>query len=337
MASNRPLTPSELIPLLEMLAEHLKGGVAPAEALACIAEDSPYRVHRKLVRSLAAAIGGGASLRDAMLKQADAFGPATIKYLELHRDGDLAQDCKALADFFAQRRTLDERVFYLNAFQTLTVWVVLLVMAFILVFVIPAFKEVFLSFGADLPSLTLFIITLSDAAIYGGWILIPLWIFRRRIRTALPKLAVALDRIPLLLPAARRKQSLVVASGVLDTLAFLEQQGCAPVEALRVAGASISNAALRQGWQQVIRAVEAGQPWAEAMAGAPVVPRSIRAQCKIASLAAVAERNRELANIAVGLYGTRSSAVVSIVLGVFIGLIIIGMYLPIFKLGSVVG
>jgi type IV pilus assembly protein PilC len=328
----RQATPA---PFFDMLATHLEGGVAPPEALACMAEDAPLRALRKLAARLGVRLEKE-SLRDALANEPVVASPVVARYLKDCPEDRLPAALREISRFYEQRRALDERYVYLTTIQKTTAWLTVIVFLGVMVLVVPAFKEVFSSFGADLPALTLWIVTVSDVVVGGGWVIFVLFLFRHVIFRRVPPAERWLDRVFMRLPGAQRKQMVVAASTALDGASFLERNGVPRDEALRLGAQSVGNSYLRHGWEKLAATMAAGTPWGECLRSSAVVPRSVKAQGGL-PWGDAADKTRKLASATVAIYGERSSAAAYIVVGVVVGLLVIGLYLPIFQLGSVVG
>jgi type IV pilus assembly protein PilC len=325
------------------LSSHLKAGVPVGEALACIAEDAP----RPAVRKLAAIIGGdlakGTSIDVALKRQDELLGPVIAERLVAINTDSLEQVSNEIAEFLTKRAGIDQRIAYLNSWQKLTLVVAALMTFIILVFVAPAFKEVFASFGGELPAPTLFIIEVSDFVGEGWWIILLLWggtlIANRRI----PAVARAIGGLSLRLPGIGRKQRMVAAALVMDSAAFLAHRGMGSADAMRCAAGALDNANLRASWEQVAGKLDGGVSLADALQTSGIAPRSLVAHARavpdasVSSLDEIVAANRDSAAWFVAAYGQRSRQVVTVILGIFVALLVIGLYLPIFKLGSVVG
>lgn len=329
------MTPARSMLFFDLLATHLEGGMTPAEALACIAEDSPERAHRRLAKRLSGQLGQ-ASLREALTRQGTLLPPVVVRYLGTCADADLAAGLRELAAYCATRRTLDERYVHLNGIQRATVWLCAAMFFGIMILVVPVFKDVFSGFGSDLPAFTRGIIAVSDFVLDGGWLLLVLFALRRPISRRFPTVAQVVDRALMVWPGVRRKQSLVATSMVLDGALFLEKHGVARGDAVATAAAGLDNAWLRLTWEKLARALAGGASWPDSLRGADAVPRSVRGHAA-GDIAGVAEKTRELATTSVAIYAERSSLLVYVVVGIVIAIMVVGMYLPIFKLGSAVG
>lgn len=337
------LSGAELAPFFAQLALHLRAGVAAGEALKCIADEATQPRIRRLATAMHATLASGTPATVAFEQQAGRFGAVIAGRLkQAQSDEDFAAATADIATFLDQRKTLDQRIAYLSAWERLTAIVAVVLLGGILVFVIPSFKEVFSSFGSELPALTQMIVGCSDLVVAYWYLLLLAWAGIHFGRKRVAAFAVAWDGLFLGLPMIGRRQKIVAAAMLADSTLFLERSGIPVAEAMRCALADVDNAALRKGWQAGAAALETGATWESALTASGVAPLSLLAHARRmpdqtpAALAGVVAANREAASAFVSGYSGWISRTFSILLGIFIALLVIGMYLPIFKLGSVV-
>lgn len=343
MFANKTIPSDELAFFFKQLSNHLKGGVSMDEALACIVEESTPKMVRWLAVALAADLLGGVTIEAAFSKQAERFGPVIARRIAAAPPGSIEQTSADIAEFLRRRTGLDERITYLDAWQKLTVVIAVLVTSLIVVFVAPAFAETFRSFGGDLPEPTRLVFALSEIIADWWWVLLLIGVAFLVARQRVPAVALAWGKLALALPGVGRKTAFVGAAMVVDAAAFLAHQGIGAGDSVRCAAASLRNARLSQLWNEVAAKLDAGKSWAEALSNSAAAPRSLVAHCKtmpdasLANLQSIVDANREVASEFVAGYGQKSRRVVSVALGVLIGFLLISLYLPIFKLGAVVG
>jgi type IV pilus assembly protein PilC len=336
----RQLPNPELAGFFHLLAIHTSAGLPAKTAFACLAQELPTGRSRRLASRIHARLQNGQAL-DAALALERCWGPVTKLHLQGVSDDALAVRARALADFLARRNGLDERIAYLNAWQKATLFIAFMLASTIMIFVIPAFKEVFASFGGELPALTQFIIAISDLFVESWYLVLAAWLLYRLARKFIPRLDRALGLAVLKLPAVGRKQRIVASAGVLDAAAFLESQGHDSANSIRCAATTLRNPSQRHDWLAVAAKVESGESVGRILGSATVVPLSVASHAALSGegsltqLRPVVDSCREMAVEFVRLYAEKSRLVSTITLSVLLGLLIIGVYLPIFKLGSV--
>jgi type IV pilus assembly protein PilC len=226
--------------------------------------------------------------------------------------------------------------------------VAFVVLVVIMVKVIPAFKEVFSSFGADLPAPTLAVIAMSEFFVSywlvmfgtlagGGYILYQSW--RRS-----PKVQMVVDRLLLRLPLFGDLINKSVIARWTRTLATMFAAGVPLVEALDSVGGAAGNAVFAEATQRIQRDVSTGSALTTSMLASGVFPNMVIQMASIGEesgsldhmLGKSAEFYEEEVDDMVKGLSSLMEPLIIVILGVIIGGIVVAMYLPIFKIGAVV-
>jgi type IV pilus assembly protein PilC len=226
--------------------------------------------------------------------------------------------------------------------------VAVVITAVIMIFVIPAFKQVFANFGADLPGPTLVVMAISDFvveywyAIFGGLglaIYTFFWTWKRSL-----KMQIVMDRLLLKLPVFGHLVRISCIARWARTLATMFAAGVPLVEALEsVAGAS-GNYEYYIATKKIQSEVSTGSSLTSSMQGTEVFPNMVIQMVSIgeeagsldAMLSKVADFFEAEVDDAVEALSSLMEPIIMVVLGVLIGGMVIAMYLPIFKMGQVV-
>ncbi len=226
--------------------------------------------------------------------------------------------------------------------------VAFVVLSVIMIFVIPAFKEVFTSFGADLPTPTLIVIAISEFfvaywwaifGVIGGGVYFFLQSWKRSVG-----MQRAMDRLLLRVPVFG---SLVNKSAVARwtrTLSTMFAAGVPLVEALDSVGGASGNAVFADATEKIQRDVSTGAALTTSMQSTGVFPTMVLQMCAIGEesgaldqmLGKAAEFYEDEVDEAVKGLSSLMEPFIIVILGTLIGGIVVAMYLPIFKLGQVV-
>jgi type IV pilus assembly protein PilC len=226
--------------------------------------------------------------------------------------------------------------------------VAFVVLAVIMIFVIPAFKQVFSSFGADLPAPTLAVMWLSDQFVQYWWLLFGVMIggsyfFMQTWRRS-EKMQVAMDRLFLRIPVFGELIRKAVLARWTRTLSTMFGAGVPLVEALDSVGGAAGNAVYRIATEQIQKEVSTGTSLTMAMQNTAVFPTMVLQMASIGEesgsldhmLAKAAEFYEDEVDEMVKGLSSLMEPFIIVILGVLIGGIVVSMYLPIFKLGAVV-
>jgi type IV pilus assembly protein PilC len=226
--------------------------------------------------------------------------------------------------------------------------VAFIITAVIMIFVIPAFKQVFTSFGADLPAPTLFVMGLSDffveywylifgIAIGGVWGFFELWKRSEAVQIAMDR---TLLRAPIFGDIVRKS----VIARWTRTLSTMFAAGVPLVEALDSVGGASGNYVYKIATKQIQQEVSTGTSLTAAMGNANVFPNMVVQMASIGEesgsldhmLSKVADFFEAEVDDAVDALSSLMEPLIMVVLGVLIGGMVVAMYLPIFKLGQAV-
>ena len=226
--------------------------------------------------------------------------------------------------------------------------VAFVITAVIMIFVIPAFKQVFTSFGADLPAPTLLVMAISDFFVEYWWLIFGsffggAWAFFYTWKRS-ETMQIALDRfflkIPIFGPLIRK----AVIARWTRTLSTMFAAGVPLVESLDSVGGAAGNYMYKMGTRQIQSEVSTGTSLTNAMQSSELFPNMVTQMVAIGEesgaldsmLGKVADFFEAEVDDAVSALSSLMEPLIMVVLGVLIGGMVIAMYLPIFKLGGVV-
>jgi len=226
--------------------------------------------------------------------------------------------------------------------------VAIVVTAVIMIFVIPVFKDLFKSFGADLPGPTQFVITISDWFVGNWWWLLPgiiggTWFFFYSWRTS-TTMQKFMDRMALRLPVfgdVIRKASI---ARWCRTLSTMFAAGVPLVEALDSVAGAAGNYVYYEATQKIRAEVSSGTALTMAMTNSNVFPSMVLQMVAIGEesgsldgmLSKVADFFEQEVDEAVDSLASLMEPMIMVVLGGLIGGIVVAMYLPIFKMGQAI-
>ena len=227
--------------------------------------------------------------------------------------------------------------------------VAFIITAVIMIFVIPAFKEVFNSFGADLPAPTLFVIAISDFFVEWWWLIFGaigggLYAFFAAWKRS-EKVQMIMDRFLLRLPIFGEIIRKAVIARWTRTLSTMFAAGVPLVESLESVGGASGNHIYKMATRQIQSDVSTGTSLTNAMQDATVFPNMVTQMVAIGEesgaldsmLGKVADFFEQEVDDSVEAMSSLMEPIIMVVLGTLIGGMVIAMYLPLFKLGAVVG
>ncbi len=331
------------------LATMMKAGVPLLQAFDIVGRGHANASVSKLLNDVRSDIETGSSLNQAFRKYPLYFDPL---FCNLVSAGEQAGILDSLLDRLA---TYKEKILAIKSkiksalFYPVAVLAVgFIVTAVIMIFVIPAFKSVFSSFGADLPAPTLVVIAISDFFVQWWWLIFGLlfgglYFFFQAWRRS-PKIQAFMDRVLLQAPIFGelvRKSSIARWT---RTLATMFAAGVPLVEALDSVGGASGNWVYAEATKKVQGDVSTGVSLTNAMQNTNVFPNMVIQMVSIGEesgsldsmLSKVADFFEAEVDDAVDALSSLIEPLIIVVLGVLVGGMVVAMYLPIFKLGQVV-
>jgi type IV pilus assembly protein PilC len=347
--SGKKITEKDITIFTRQLAVMMKAGVPLLQAFDIVGRGHSNPSVGKLLLDIKTDVETGSSLSQAFRKYPRYFDAL---FCNLVGAGEAAGILDTLLDRLA---TYKEKILAIKGkiksalFYPISIVVVALVVtAVIMIFVIPVFKDLFKSFGADLPGPTLFVMTLSDWFIGNWWWLFPgiiggVWFFFYSWRTS-KTMQMFMDRMFLRVPVFGEVIRKATIARWCRTLSTMFAAGVPLVEALdSVAGAS-GNYVYYEATKKIQNEVSTGTALTTAMTNANVFPSMVLQMCAIGEesgaldsmLSKVADFFEQEVDEAVDSLASLMEPMIMVVLGGLIGGIVVAMYLPIFKMGQAI-
>jgi type IV pilus assembly protein PilC len=331
------------------LATMMKAGVPLLQAFDIVARGSTNPRLTKLLTEIRTDVETGTSLSVAFRKHPMQFNALYCNLVEAGEQGGiLEQLLERLAIYEEKTLALKQKIKSALIYPVAVLVVAFVVLTIIMIFVIPSFKEVFTSFGADLPAPTLAVMWMSEQFVKywyiifgvllgGGYFFIQSW---KRSE----KMQMTMDRLLLKAPVFGDLIRKSVLARWTRTLSTMFGAGVPLVEALDSVGGASGNAVYAQATEQIQREVSTGTALTMAMQNTGVFPTMVLQMASIGEesgsldhmLGKAAEFYEEEVDEMVKGLSSLMEPFIIVILGVLIGGIVVSMYLPIFKLGSVV-
>lgn len=348
-SGGRSIKQKDIAIFTRQLATMMKAGVPLLQAFDIVARGASNPRLTKLLNDIRGDVETGTSLSAAFRKHPMYFDSL---YCNLVEAGEAGGILEALLDRLAiyQEKTmaLKSKIKSALMYPIAVIVVAFIVLTVIMIWVIPAFKEVFTSFGADLPAPTLFVMAISEFFVKYWYIIFGLlfgglyFFFQAWKRSE--KVQMAMDRLLLRIPVFGDLINKSVIARWTRTLSTMFAAGVPLVEALDSVGGASGNAVYAQATEQIQRDVSTGSALTTSMTATGVFPTMVLQMAAIGEesgsldhmLAKAAEFFEEEVDDMVKGLSSLMEPFIIVVLGVLIGGIVVSMYLPIFKLGSVV-
>jgi type IV pilus assembly protein PilC len=349
MSGGGSIKPKDIAIFTRQLATMMKAGVPLLQSFDIVARGSTNPRVTKLLNDIRGDVETGTSLSQAFRKHPLYFDAL---YCNLVEAGEAAGILEALLDRLAtyQEKTIaiKQKIKSALTYPIAVLVVAFVVVSVIMIYVIPAFKEVFTSFGADLPAPTLFVMAMSEIFVSYWWAIFGtigggLYFFFQTWKRSVP-MQRKMDRLLLKMPVFG---SLLYKSAVARwtrTLSTMFAAGVPLVEALDSVGGAAGNAVFADATEQIQKDVSTGTSLTMAMQTSNIFPVMVLQMTAIGEesgsldqmLGKSADFFEEEVDEAVKALSSLMEPFIIVILGTIIGGIVVSMYLPIFKLGQVV-
>lgn len=349
-AAGSPVGAKDIAFFSRQMAIMMKSGVPIVSALEIIGSGHKNPRMRKLVESIRTDIEGGSSLYEAISRHPVQFDEL---YRNLVRAGEGAGVLETVLDTIASYKenieALKGKIKKALFYPTMVVVVALLVSSILLIWVVPQFEDVFRGFGAELPAFTQMIVAMSRFMVSWWWLILAVsvgsvigFIFAYKRS---PKMQHTMDRLILKVPVIGQIMNNSAIARFARTTAVTFKAGVPLVEALGIVAGATGNKVYEEAVLRMRDDVSVGYPVNMAMKQVNLFPHMVVQMTGIGEEAGaldtmlfkVAEYYEQEVNNAVDALSSLLEPMIMVFIGTIVGGMVIGMYLPIFKLGAVVG
>ena len=343
------VTEKDLTLFTRQLATMLRAGVPLLQSFDIVGKGASNAAVGRLLMDIKAEVETGSSLNQAFRKHPLHFDSLYCNLIEAgEQAGILEAILERLATYKEKILAIKSKIKSALFYPVSVIVVAFIVMAVIMLFVIPSFKSVFKSFGADLPAPTLFVIAISDAFVAYWYIIfgalgLGLFTFFYTWKRS-EKMQMVMDRLFLRLPIFGEVIRKATMARWTRTLSTMFAAGVPLVEALTSVGGAAGNHVYKVATQQIQNEVSTGTSLTVAMQNSNVFPSMVIQMVSIGEesgaldgmLGKVADFFEQEVDDAVEALSSLMEPIIMVVLGTLIGGMVIAMYLPIFKMGQAV-
>jgi len=348
-ASGSAISPNEVAGFTRQLATMLRAGVPLLQCFDVVGRGHGNPRMVRLLNDIRSDVETGTSLSIAFGKYPANFNSL---YCNLVAAGETAGILDALLDrlanYMEKTEAMKSKIKSALTYPAAVLVVACIVIGIIMVVVIPAFENVFSSFGADLPGPTLFVMAISEFFVAYWWLMIGFgwagsyvlsrtWQHNKRFQNLT-------DRWSLKLPVFGTLLEKVCIARWTRTLSTMVASGVPLMDALELTGGTTGNSVYEQATFTIQQEVSAGVSLNAAMASVGVFPNMVVQMCAIGEesgsldhmLGKSADFFEAEVDQKVAALASLMEPFIIVILGSLIGGIVISMYLPIFELGQVI-
>lgn len=331
------------------LATMMRAGVPLLQSFDIVARGNPNPNITKLLSNIRADVETGTSLSAAFRKYPMYFDNLYCNLVEAgEAAGILDSLLDRLATYIEKIEAVKSKVKSALMYPVAVIVVAAIVLTVIMLWVIPAFKEVFSNFGAELPAPTLIVMGMSDFVVQWFWLIAIVLggggYFAYQAWRRSEKVQILVDQALLKLPIFGELVYMSTVARWTRTLSTMFAAGVPLVESLDAVGGASGNYVYRKATEAIQKDVSSGGSLSAAMASTNVFPTMVVQMTTIGEesgaldhmLGKAADYYEAEVDTKVEGLSTLLEPIIIVVLGLLIGGIVVSMYLPIFKLGQVV-
>jgi type IV pilus assembly protein PilC len=323
-------------------------GLPIAQCLTILGEQSESKTLREVTANIARDVEGGATLADSFRKYPRTFDDLFTNMIQVGESGGVLDVVlQRLSGYIEKAAALKRKVKSAMVYPITIISVAVLVIIFMMTFVIPTFAQMFANMGADLPLPTQIVLWMSSftrryilvilAAIAGF-----IYALRRYYRT--DQGSQVIDAFMLKVPVIGVLVRKVAVARFTRTLGTLISSGVPILEGLRITARSAGNRVVEKAVMQARAAVTAGRTLAEPLKASPVFPPMVVHMISVGEntgaldqmLNKIADFYDDEVDAAVSALTALLEPLMIVFLGVIVGGLVVAMYLPIFRMVTLI-
>ena len=348
--SGGKVTNEDIAVFARQLATMMSAGIPMVQAFEIIGNGHEKPAVQKLILDIKASVEGGSTLHESLAKFPLYFDDLFVNLVEAgEQAGALESLLDKIATYKEKTEALKKKIKKALFYPIAVLCVAVIVSMILLIFVIPQFEELFKGFGADLPAFTQMVVNLSRFVQHQGW-----WValiiggsifgFFHTLKRS-KKMQLAFDRILLKFPIIGPILIKAAIARFARTLSTMFAAGVPLVEAMQSVAGATGNIVYEEAVLRMKDEVATGQRLQRAMENTGLFPNMVVQMIAVGEESGsldtmsgkVAEFYEAEVDNAVDSMSSLLEPLIMAILGVLVGGMVIAMYLPIFKLGQVVG
>lgn len=349
LSSQKKITTEDIAIFSRQLATMMAAGIPLVQAFDIVGAGHENPSMQKLIMAIKQDIEGGATLAEALAKHPMQFDDLFVNLVNAgEQAGALETLLDKVATYKEKTEAIKKKIKKALTYPAAVVGVAIVVTTILLIYVIPQFESLFSGFGADLPTFTRTVVDLSLFVRTKGWMILAVVIagvwafvyFRKRSRD----FHRLIDRITLKLPIIGDIMRKAAIARFARTLSTMFAAGVPLVEALESVAGATGNIVYQEGVLGVREEVATGQRLQRAMDATELFPNMVIQMVAVGEesgsldemSAKVADFYEAEVDAAVDSLSSLLEPMIMSILGVLVGGLVVAMYLPIFKMGSVI-
>ncbi|MEK7332984.1 MAG: type II secretion system F family protein [Nitrospirota bacterium] len=343
------VTDKDIVIFTRQFSVMIDAGLPLVQALDILSTQVENKALARVLAQVKDDVEAGSTYADALRKHPRVFTELYANMVAAGEAGGILDTIlNRLASYIEKAMALKKKVKGAMTYPIIVTVIAVLAIAVIMIFVVPTFSSMFASMGGTLPMPTLIIIRISN--FIGGWgglitagVITGLGMFLKQFRRT-EKGQLLTDRILLKLPIFGVLLNRVAVAKFTRTLGTLTSSGVPILDGLEITAKTAGNKVIEAAIMEVRKAVTGGKTLAEPLAKAKVFPPMVTHMISVGEttgaldtmLSKIADFYDEEVDSVVSNLTAMMEPLLMVFLGGTVGFVVIAMYLPIFKMGSLV-
>ncbi|MFQ5952557.1 MAG: type II secretion system F family protein [Candidatus Omnitrophota bacterium] len=338
----------ELVILSRQLATMIDSGIPVVSALDILSEQSDNEGLKSTLVEIRDSVNTGSSLSDAMMRHTSVFSSFFVSMVKAgESSGTLDDILDRVATYLEKSSALQKKIKSALIYPAVVTLMAVAITLVMILKVIPVFKDIFSGFGATLPAPTQFLINLSDFMthyffLFSGIVIGVVLLVRWYMSTE--KGQFFIDKLKLMLPVFGPLFKKVAISKFSRTLSTLIQSGVPILAALEIVAKTAGNVVVEKSVNSVKNNVREGENIASPLARSGIFPPMVTRMVSVGEksgelekmLIKIADFFDEQVDTSVDGLTSMIEPLIIAFLGIIIGGIVLCMFLPIFKISSII-
>src|ERR1035438_9087767 len=270
---------ADLVVFTRQLATMIDAGIAIVQSLQALADQSPNKIMRDTIKDICTRVESGESFSEALQKHPKAFNRLYVSMVAAGEKGGLLAEIMArLATYLETTDRLRKKVKTAMMYPTVVTTVAVCITVFLLVKVIPVFKDIYTGFGAKLPGPTQFLIDISDILRHWLILVIPLaagrgeaWLHYIKTKKGREFWDAKRIKLPIFGPIAHK----ICLARFTRTLSSLVRSGVPILEVLQIVSQTVGNVVMEKAIKTAAVDIERGEGISAALGKNPIFPSMV--------------------------------------------------------------
>ncbi len=339
----------EKVVFMRQMSTMVGAGLPLSRSLEIMTQQAANPLFKRVLQNVLGSIQSGKTLADSFRQEEEVFDNITINLIEAGEEsGNLEVVLEKLATELEEKDDLTSKIKSAMIYPAIILVIIIVVILLMMFVLVPAMADIYDDFDAELPFITRFLMSMSDFFINYWWALVVggLVIFiGGKFYLDSPGGKRTFDKLVLKIPVIGDIVAKMQISQFTRILGLLLGSGLSIIKAIELTADSLSNTMFRETLMEAKDEVEKGGPLAIPIARSEYYPLLVSSMVAVGEetgemdtvLEKVAEYYKSEVDTATGNLSTILEPVFLVVMGVAIGFIALGVYMPMFQLSAVMG